>query len=159
MASQNSFVYKTPLGPVTITSTGNGLSSLAFSHGEVKRPSALTNQAANELLEYLAGKRRVFSVPLDPEGTAFQKEVWRIVQSIPYGETKTCSEIAEILGSPTAYKSVSVAAQKNPLPVFIPCHRVANASGEPLGKGIEANHRLKLREFEQLQVKKAAHRR
>ena len=158
MTSLNSFVYKTPLGPVTITSNANGLTSLVFSFGDTQKPSALTNQAANELLEYLAGKRRVFSVALDPEGTAFQKEVWRIIQSIPYGETKTCSEIAEILGSPTAYKSVSIAAQKNPLPVFIPCHRVANAAGEPLGKGLEANHRLKLREFEQLQVKKAASR-
>ena len=126
------FPYLTPFGPVTIAADGRALTGLAFEERDYpgqRRPTELTNRAANELQEYLAGKRRAFDLPLAPAGTDFQKRVWRALQDIPYGQTRSYSEVADAIGRPSACRAVGSANGKNPIPILIPCHRVVAASG------------------------------
>lgn len=133
---QTYFVYNTPLGRVTLAQSDGALTHMAFGvevfPGEEKAV-ALTNQAATELVQYLAGKRQIFDVPLAPQGTDFQKLVWAALQDIPYGQTSTYAELAAAIGKPTAARAVGGANNKNPLPIFIPCHRVVGANGNLVG--------------------------
>ena len=94
--------------------------------------SAFTNEAATQLQEYLAGKRREFTVALDLQGSAFQKAVWTELCAIPYGQTRTAADIAEALGKPGAHRSVGTAIRQNKLAPFVPSHRALapNATGK-----------------------------
>lgn len=89
--------------------------------------------AAKQLSEYFAGERRSFDVPLMPEGTEFQKKVWRALAEIPYGETRSYADIAAAVGSPKGSRAVGMANHVNPLPVIVPCHRVVGKSGKLVG--------------------------
>lgn len=91
------------------------------------------NRAETELAEYFQGKRTVFTVPLAPEGTPFQRKVWEALRYIPFGETVSYGEIARRIGSPGAARAVGMANHRNPIPIFIPCHRVIGASGKLVG--------------------------
>ena len=82
--------------------------------------------------EYLAGTRQHFIVPFDLAGTEFDRSVWRLLQEIPYGETVTYGRVAKALGRPGAARAVANACGRNPLPLFIPCHRVV-AQNSPGG--------------------------
>lgn len=84
----------------------------------------LLRQAQEELMEYLAQKRQVFTVPYTTQGTPFQKSVWAALTSIPYGETRSYKEVAEVAGCPKGFRAVGMANHANPLPILIPCHRV-----------------------------------
>ena len=95
----------------------------------------LLRRAAAELEEYFAGTRKTFDLPLDPIGTAFQKKVWQALLAIPYGETRSYQDVAEQVGKPRAYRAVGGANRNNPLPVFIPCHRVLGKDGALTGYG------------------------
>ena len=134
-ASSTYFTYPTVHGPVTISATQRGLVSVSFddqaSSGE-KRATALTNDAATQLQEYLAGKRRAFDIPLDLQGSAFQKAVWAELCSIPYGQTCTSADLAAALGKPGSHRSVGTAVRQSALAPFVPAHRVlvANATGK-----------------------------
>lgn len=86
-----------------------------------------------QIREYLAGRRRVFSVPIDVVGTTFQKMVWEAIRAIPYGETRSYQEIARAIGKEKAARAVGQAAGANPLPLIIPCHRVIGTTGELVG--------------------------
>lgn len=93
-------------------------------------PGTRTNEATpfearadKEIREYLAGERRAFSFPVRILGTAFKRAVWDEASAIPYGERRTYAEIAEVIGT-RAYRAVGTALAKNPVPLFIPCHRV-----------------------------------
>lgn len=87
----------------------------------------------NELLDLIEGKRKDFTIPLDFHGTAFQKEVWDALSKIPYGTTKTYSEIAEVIKRPKAVRAVGTAIGANPLLITIPCHRVVGKNGTLTG--------------------------
>lgn len=97
------------------------------------RSTDLTNTAANQLLEYFAGRRREFDIPLNPAGTAFQQSVWQELQRIPYGETRSYAQVAAALDNPRALRAVGAANHKNPLMIFIPCHRVVGSNGDLVG--------------------------
>jgi methylated-DNA-[protein]-cysteine S-methyltransferase len=84
---------------------------------------------ARELAEYFAGERREFTVPLLPEGTRFQREVWDALRRIPCGETRSYGQLARELGRPGAARAVGQANGRNPLPILIPCHRVLASDG------------------------------
>jgi methylated-DNA-[protein]-cysteine S-methyltransferase len=92
-------------------------------------------EAARQLREYFAGKRSEFDLPLAPEGTAFQRSVWRQLQEIPYGETISYGELARRVGNPKASRAVGSANGANPLPIVIPCHRVIAGDGTLGGFG------------------------
>ena len=92
-------------------------------------------EAIRQLHEYFGGTRTVFDLPLAPEGTAFQRTVWRQLQNIPYGETISYGELAKRVGNPKASRAVGAANGCNPLPIVIPCHRVIGANGKLTGFG------------------------
>ena len=89
------FIYRTPMGRVAIESDGAAITHFAFGPVQLagrQHATALTNRASSEVLEYLAGKRIAFEVPVRAEGSAFQREVWAKISEIPYGETRTYAE-------------------------------------------------------------------
>ena len=137
-----------PLGILTLCASEDGLfrvdfeeRSPAVSVSVSDRAEWILTQASRELAEYFAGKRREFSVPLHPGGTPFQQKVWAALCRIPYGETRTYGEIARQIGAPKAARAVGMANHRNPLPLFIPCHRVVGASGELTGYAGGLDHK------------------
>ena len=92
-------------------------------------------EVAAELDAYFAGNLRQFGVPLDLRGTDFQRQVWQLLQGIPYGETRSYGQIASALGRPTASRAVGRANGTNPVAIIVPCHRVIGANGELVGYG------------------------
>lgn len=127
------FIYRTPMGRITIACDGSALTHVAFGVAEFEgeyKACALTNKASSQVLEYLAHKRTSFSLPLNPAGSAFQKKVWEYVLSIPYGQTRTYAQVASDLGTPKGLHAISSACSHNPLPFFIPSHRVIGMHGD-----------------------------
>ncbi len=132
------YTYPTTFGPITIGSNGTAVTAIILGESSLpglRKPSALTNQAANEIMEYLAGKRTVFTVPCQLAGTAFQQQVWRAVANIPYGQTRTARDLAETLGAPDSFRAVGAALKKCTAPLLVPIHRIVSAAGKPLGSG------------------------
>lgn len=105
----------------------------AWAAQQTQRPTPLLRRAERELQEYFAGQRRQFDLPLAPQGTPFQQSVWQALRQIPYGQTASYKQIAQAIGHPTACRAVGGANNKNPLPIFIPCHRVIGAGGSLTG--------------------------
>lgn len=131
-AANTFFVYRTPLGRLTIASDGASVTHVAFGPARFAgdlRATALTNRASSEVLEYLAGKRQRFDVPLFLDGTDFQRAVWDEIARIPYGQTRTYEEVARALGNPQVLHAVGGACSRNPAPIFVPCHRVVGVGG------------------------------
>jgi O-6-methylguanine DNA methyltransferase len=141
----------TPIGALGLSSTPRGLLAVALGRGgeawvrawlDRLLPGAEARPAAGEhavysrqILEYFHDGRRVFDIPLDVRGTAFQKRVWAEVARIPYGRTATYSMLAVLVDRPGASRAVGAANGANPLPVVIPCHRVLGADGSLTGYG------------------------
>ena len=90
-------------------------------------------EAERQLSEYFAGKRIQFDLPLQPDGTEFQKKVWQALRDIPFGKTKSYLDVARAVGSPDASRAVGAANGKNPLSIVVPCHRVVGANGALTG--------------------------
>jgi len=90
-------------------------------------------ETRRQLAEYLAGTRRAFDLPLDLAGTEFQRLCWQELQRIPYGETRSYSEMARRIGRPAAVRAVGHANHDNPIGVIVPCHRVIGADGSLTG--------------------------
>jgi len=88
-----------------------------------------------QLKEYFSGERQIFSLDLDFNGTAFQKDVWNALLTIPFGETRSYGDIARQIGNPKSVRAVGAANGKNPLPIVVPCHRVIGSSGKLVGFG------------------------
>jgi methylated-DNA-[protein]-cysteine S-methyltransferase len=103
--------------------------------GERSENHPLLLDAAHQLREYFAGKRREFQLPLDMQGTDFQLDVWRQLQGIPYGETRSYAQIAHAIGRPKAVRAVGAANGSNPVSIVVPCHRVIGSSGKLTGYG------------------------
>jgi methylated-DNA-[protein]-cysteine S-methyltransferase len=95
----------------------------------MKSKNVISEEAIEQLHEYFSKKRKFFDLPLDPGGTPFQKKVWSSLLQIPYGKTFSYSLQAKLIQQPSACRAVGSANGKNPLPIFIPCHRVIAASG------------------------------
>ena len=99
----------------------------------IHRPCPLTEKVFVQIREYLAGQRRVFDFPYILSGTPFQKQVWRALCDIPYGETRSYKQIAEAIGNPKACRAVGMANHCNPIMIVVPCHRVVGANGKLAG--------------------------
>lgn len=143
------FYYETVIGRIGIAEENGAITNVFF--GDTVQPdvfemeeSGLLIEAAAQLAQYLDGARRVFELPLAPEGTAFEQTVWTALQAIPYGETRAYGEIAAAIGRPTASRAVGRANGRNPVSIFIPCHRVIGADGSTVGYagGVELKLRL-----------------
>jgi YbgC/YbaW family acyl-CoA thioester hydrolase len=145
-SEKSCFVYETEIGPLTIESGGDAITAVHFGaepRSELRR-TELTDRADTEIEEYLSGKRTRFDLPLAPEGTAFQKRVWKALLTIPYGETRSYRQIAEQAGSQKAFRAVGMANNHNPIAILIPCHRVIGSDGSLVGyaAGLEIKKRL-----------------
>ena len=104
--------------------------------------------ALAQIAEYLNGTRREFDLPLDLRGTEFQRRAWSAVAGIPYGETRTYTDIARTIGKPQAVRAVGAANGANPLPLVVPCHRVLGSDGSLTGYGGGLDVKQKLLEME-----------
>ncbi len=111
------------------TDSGSTIPSASASMASAKA-SPVLREAVSQLEEYFAGRRTVFDLPLAPLGTAFQQKVWRILQTINYGETWSYQQLAKQVGNANASRAVGSANGKNPIGIIIPCHRVIRASGQ-----------------------------
>lgn len=102
------------------------------------------SEALEQLQEYLLGKRKVFTIPLDRKGTAFQCRVWEELERVPFGETRTYGEIAIKVGNPKGQRAVGMANHRNPLAIVVPCHRVIGKNGNLTGYagGLDIKQRL-----------------
>ncbi len=122
---------------------GGAWRGFAGGDGWVEAPEALA-RATDELAAYFAGDRRAFDVPVEPAGTAFQRQVWAAVAAIPYGGTATYRDIAAAIGRPSAARAVGAANGANPLAIVIPCHRVVGSDGDLTGYagGLDAKRLL-----------------
>ena len=148
-----SYGYKTSIGNITLTADDNSLIKLSFAPPGPDDKLWETNviaEAHNQLEEYLSGNRRHFSIPLNPAGTTpFQKQVFDALLEVPYGETRSYKQIAEAIGDGKAVRAVGAANNKNPLPIFIPCHRIIGSDGSPVGYAGGLNLKAKLLSLEQ----------
>ena len=127
-----------PVGPLTLESDGQAITGLYFQRRDGGLPGEqlpLHCQAAAQLAEYFAGRRKTFSLPLAPRGTEFQRLVWQALLTIPYGETRSYGEIAAAVGRPRACRAVGMANHRNPISILIPCHRVIGSGGALVGYG------------------------
>jgi methylated-DNA-[protein]-cysteine S-methyltransferase len=130
-------ILKTPIGFITLLGTQSYLQEVHF--GKIKNSaepapaSSAVALAKKQLGEYFKGERLKFDVPLSLVGTDFQKNVWKKLQRIPFGKISSYGEVAQKIGSPKAARAIGGANNKNPLPLFIPCHRVVGASGDLVG--------------------------
>lgn len=102
-------------------------------NNDIVRNNKLCSDVIKELDEYFKKKRKEFQIPLSIEGTEFRKRVWSALRNIPYGEIRSYSQIAEAIGNSRATRAVGQANRDNPLPIIIPCHRVAGKNGDLVG--------------------------
>jgi methylated-DNA-[protein]-cysteine S-methyltransferase len=135
--------HASPLGTMRLVARGDALAGLYFdgqkydvaidaSWREAPRDPVL-REAARELDEYFAGRRRRFEVKLAPRGTAFQKRVWRAIAAVPSGRTISYAELARRAGSPAAVRAAGAATGRNPLSIVVPCHRILGSDGSLTG--------------------------
>ncbi|HPB16161.1 MAG: methylated-DNA--[protein]-cysteine S-methyltransferase [Clostridia bacterium] len=110
--------------------------------------SALTDEAYRQLAEYLDGKRKVFDIKLSLNGTEFQKLVWKHLCKIPYGKTKSYSEIAMLISNKLASRAVGMACNKNPVMILVPCHRVIGKNGSLTGYALGIDMKKNLLDME-----------
>ena len=100
---------------------------------ETTKDDSFQKEIKKELMEYFEGKRKVFEIPLEVEGTEFQKKVWTEMAKIPFGEKMSYGELAEKSGCPKGARAVGLACNKNKIPIIIPCHRVVGKNGNLTG--------------------------
>ncbi|OGX68180.1 MAG: hypothetical protein A2189_01585 [Paenibacillus sp. RIFOXYA1_FULL_44_5] len=147
------FVWEvsSPIGPLVLTASEEGLTGIEFgTYDEVRHfMEQRTNKWIGEVVwhqtaapfaavglqlqDYFAGKQNTFDIPIRLYGTSFQQKVWQALLDIPYGETRTYTDIALAIGSKKAARAVGGACNRNPIPVLVPCHRVVGASGSMVG--------------------------
>lgn len=127
----------TMIGKLTLVADEESVKEIRFGweikEGEKEENHPLLQWTRRELEEYFQGKRKEFSLPLKPDGTEFQKKVWKALTEIPYGETRTYGEVAAAVGNDKASRAVGMANHCNPIPVIIPCHRVIGKNGKLTG--------------------------
>lgn len=139
----------TPIGRLAVVQREGAILRLCFSPALApaearEEETPLLACAKAQLTEYFAGERTAFCLPLAPEGTPFQQTVWKALLRIPYGQTRSYGQIAAEIGNPHGARAVGLANNRNPLPIFVPCHRVVGADGSLTGYagGLAAKARL-----------------
>jgi methylated-DNA-[protein]-cysteine S-methyltransferase len=146
MKTNKNYVYKTMptvLGKLKLIASDKGLAAILWENDKPNRvrlgnpiedkKHPILLQTERELAEYLAGKRKTFSVKFDPAGTPFQSKVWEALEKIPFGETCSYAAIAKKIGNVKAVRAVGAAIGRNPISVMVPCHRVIGSSGDLTG--------------------------
>lgn len=136
--------FNSLIGPLTLFEEAGALIALDWGRAPDGGTTPLLARGRAQLDEYFAGRRKVFDLPLNPAGTAFQHAVWDVMRTIPHGTVRTYADIAAEIGS--APRAVGSASGRNPLPILIPCHRVVGKNGSltgySAGDGIATKARL-----------------
>ena len=131
------YCFDTQLGTMALEEEGGAIRRLYLPDRPMprlaSRPTPLLERGREQLLSYLAGERQRFDLPLAPTGTPFQRRVWQALEEIPYGEVRSYRELAEAVDCPRGCRAVGMANHRNPIPIFIPCHRVIGADGSLTG--------------------------
>ncbi|MBK7110636.1 MAG: methylated-DNA--[protein]-cysteine S-methyltransferase [Bacteroidetes bacterium] len=135
--STTSLSIRTPFGNLKLEDDSHHLVSASFTNPSESTTdnnlSPLLKEAASQLNAYFKGKLQTFNIPLQPHGTDFQKEVWRKLETISYGETISYLELANMVGGPNYSRAVGTANGNNPIAIIIPCHRVIGKNGNLVG--------------------------
>lgn len=137
----NSYFFKSPIGLLQICEENRKITRLSLqpekdTSGQLQKfisHSDLLYESYNQLNEYFLGLRKQFHLPVNSVGTAFQQQVWRELQKIPYGETRSYEDIAVNIDNPKAVRAVGQANNRNPILIIIPCHRVIHKNGDISG--------------------------
>ncbi len=132
------FYYNTPIGKLGIVEDRGAIVSIAFGSQPIPndmkvQETELLKEASKQLSAYFCGQSRSFDLPLAPQGTDFQTNVWQALMRIPYGKTVSYGQIAKVIDNDKASRAVGMACNRNPLPILIPCHRVVGANGNLVG--------------------------
>ncbi len=134
-------IMRTPIGPLTLVVDAEALVAV-ITDGQRHAPGpqawgsadpTAASEAVDQLTQYFAGLRTSFALPLAAAGSDFQQRVWAVIAQIPFGQTRTYGQLADLLGAPGAARAVGAATGRNPLSIVVPCHRVVGASGSLTG--------------------------
>ena len=133
--------FDSPVGTLTLTSVLSGLTGVWFDtdrhqqqdRSDWRHDDAAFTEARQQLEEYFAGTRKIFTLQLAPQGTEFQQRVWAALCDIPFGETRSYGEQARAIKNDKAVRAVGLANGKNPIGIIVPCHRVIGADGSMTG--------------------------
>lgn len=148
----NRYHYECSIGTICIEEENQCITALYMDENiwENEVETELLRKAHSQLVEYFAGKRKNFQLPIHLKGTEFQKQVWAALQTIPYGETRSYGEIASQIGNPKASRAVGGANNKNPIMIIVPCHRVIGADGTMVGFGGGLDMKKELLKLEEI---------
>jgi methylated-DNA-[protein]-cysteine S-methyltransferase len=129
------YFSQTPLGKLGIVEQNDNITDVYFANDVIPQEAeivetTLISEAFSQLDAYFAGQRKEFSLPLAPQGTDFMQTVWKALCTIPYGTTASYKDIAIAINNPKAVRAVGQANSKNPIPIFIPCHRIIASNGK-----------------------------
>lgn len=132
------YFQQTPIGKLGIAEHAGNITALYFADDVLPQgfeiaETALINEAFSQLNAYFTGQLTKFTLPLAPRGTAFQQSVWQALRAVPYASTASYKDIASVLGNPKAIRAIGQANNKNPIPIFIPCHRIIGSNGKLVG--------------------------
>ncbi|WP_149550838.1 methylated-DNA--[protein]-cysteine S-methyltransferase [Streptomyces marokkonensis] len=149
-------VIDSPYGPLTLVADGGVLCGLYMTDQRHRPPEETFGspddtpfaETEEQLAAYFAGELKEFTVELRLHGTPFQRRVWEQLTRIPYGETRTYGQLADLLGNPKASRAVGLANGRNPVGIIVPCHRVIGASGGLTGYGGGLDRKQRLLDFE-----------
>ncbi len=129
--------YESPIGVIEVEGTGVAVRSVNFVENRPEGfcSNGVVEEAVQEIEEYFSGKRQQFEVPLDLQGTPFQRAVWEELLKIPYGGTVSYGDIARAIDNPKAVRAVGGANHRNPVAIVVPCQRVIGSDGSMTGYG------------------------
>lgn len=153
--------YASPLGELSIVADDRALKEISFEGRATRRGDgidwheggALVHEVRRQLVAYFGGRLTRFDVERDPDGTEFQRTVWRALETIPHGETLSYKQLAQKINRPKACRAVGLANGRNPIPIIIPCHRVIGSDGSLTGFGGGLKRKQQLLELENPQFR------
>jgi methylated-DNA-[protein]-cysteine S-methyltransferase len=127
-------IVPTPVGAIQIFADDIGVCAIEFTDKpKSEKPNEISGLCAQQIKQYLNGERKIFDVPLNAQGTDFQKNVWQALTEVPYGEISTYLSISKKVGNPLASRAVGMANGKNPISIIVPCHRIIGSNGKLTG--------------------------
>ncbi|MEU9888420.1 methylated-DNA--[protein]-cysteine S-methyltransferase [Sphaerisporangium sp. NPDC051011] len=157
-------VIASPIGDLTAVAEDGVLCGLYFERHQRgpkledlgARDASGFDEVRRQLAEYFAGERTVFDLPLAAHGNEFQRQVWKLLEEIPFGETRTYGDLARELGDASLAQAVGAACGRNPVSVIVPCHRVVAADGSLTGYAGGLERKRYLLDLEEPAERKAA---
>jgi methylated-DNA-[protein]-cysteine S-methyltransferase len=149
-------IISTPIGKLLLLTSDKGLKKILFEDQidldsisiDWQKDTSKLEQVKAQLLDYFNKKLTAFELVLDPDGTVFQKQIWKQLEKIPFGELKSYQDIANSIEKPNACRAVGMANSKNPIPIIIPCHRVIGKNGKLTGYAGGLDIKAKLLQIE-----------